>query len=153
MTRTSSRREFIGAGVAAGGCLWLCPLVAQGGDVQPRTTPASPVFDETMSYCCAECTPEKCQWLGNDMDFKTRKAREISDKLAREIKPEEITCSRCRVPEERAFDAIKKCPIRQCVIEKNLTSCAHCGDLEGCQRANPKTRGRALAIRRVVLGA
>jgi hypothetical protein len=112
---------------------------------------ATYVFDERMGYCCAECTPEKCAWLGNDMEFKRKKALELSEKLGRKIAPEEITCSRCRIAANLTPEAIKGCAIRQCVVGKGLLSCAHCPDLAKCTRANPVTRDRALAIQRVVL--
>jgi hypothetical protein len=150
MAKSGSRREFIEAGVVAGGCLLLCPLLARRGAAEAQSTPETLVFDERMSYCCAECTPEKCKWLSNDMEFKTKKARELSEKLGRTFKPEEITCSRCRVPDDQVFKSIKGCRIRQCVIDRKLLSCAHCRELPDCKQANPITRERAVAIRRVV---
>jgi hypothetical protein len=151
MPKIRSRRDFIEAG-AVGGCLLLCPLLARRSAAEAQPTPEACVFDERMSYCCAECTPEKCSWLGNDVEFKRKKALELSGKHGRKITPEEIMCSRCRIPESQALGGIKACPIRVCVIEKKLLSCAHCPELEQCRRANPVTRERALAIQRVVLG-
>jgi len=152
MEKTSSRRDFIETGAVAGGWLLLRPLPAPGATRQTQPTPERYVFDERMSYCCAECTPEKCKWLGNDMEFKTKKASELSKKLGRTLRPEEMTCSRCRVPEDEASDGIRGCRIRQCVVDKKLLSCAHCRELPVCKHGNPTTRERALAIQRVVLG-
>jgi len=150
MGKTCGRREFMHSGTVLAGCVLGCPaLWARDGEGQ-EPTPKAYVFDETMSYCNAECTPERCKWLGDDMEFKREKARELSEKLDRTIRAEEITCSRCRVSEP--FEAIVKCPIRECVVSKGLVSCAHCPELEGCERANSKTRERSLAIQRVVLG-
>jgi hypothetical protein len=151
MGTNESRREFIEIGAIAGGCLLLCPLATRLAAVEAQATPETYVFDETMGYCCAECTPAKCKWLGNDMEFKTQKARELSEKLSKAIKPEEITCSRCRIPEKTTPEAIARCPIRACVVGRGLLSCAHCRELEACKRANPITRERALAIQSVVL--
>jgi hypothetical protein len=153
MENCHSRREFIESGAVAGGCLLLlCPLLARRGAAKAQPTPEAYVFDETMGYCCAECTPAKCKWLSDDMEFKSAKARELSEKYGKKIAPEEITCSRCRIPANRTPAAIKGCPTRACVIERNLLSCAHCRELPECKRANPVTRARALAIQRVVLG-
>ncbi len=152
MTATRGRREFVEAGVAAGGCLLLCPFGAGRAAAEAVPRAGAYVFDETMGYCCAECTPEKCKWLGDDEVWKAEKARETSERLGRIVRPDEITCSRCRIPEEHAFDAIRKCPIRKCAQERKLLSCAHCSELSECERANPKTRERALAIRDAVLG-
>jgi hypothetical protein len=147
-----TRREFIGTGALVGGCVALCPALGRNADAEEERPAPSYVFDERVSYCCGDCTKEKCQWLGGDMEFKRKKAAELSAKLGREIKPEQITCSRCRVADGKAFESIKRCRIRQCVIEKKLLSCAHCPELKGCERANPLTRERALALQRVVLG-
>ena len=143
------RRDFLEAG-AVGACLMLCPMLVRRGAAEGEAA-ATYVFDETMGYCCAECTPEKCKWIGNDMEWKKQKAAELSEKYGRAIKAEEITCSRCRIPANRTPEAIGGCAIRKCVIERNLLSCAHCRELPECQRANPVTRERALAIQRVVL--
>jgi len=144
---TPGRRRFLGTGIA-GGCLLLCPLQARRGDAE--TTPVR-VFDGKISYCCAECTPESCEWLSTDVEVKRKKAAELSKKLGREIPPEQITCSRCRVDDASAFESIRACPIRRCVLEKKVLSCAHCSELPGCKRANPLTRDRALAIRQELL--
>ena len=151
MMNVPGRREFVGKGLAAAGCLLLCPLLARRGRAEAQASADAYVFDETMGYCCAECTPEKCKWLGNDMEFKAKKAAELSEKYGRAIRPEEITCSRCRIPAKLTPEAIGRCPIRQCVVERKLLSCAHCSKLAQCERANPITRARALAIQRVVL--
>ena len=150
--KAQNRREFIEAGAVAGGCLLLCPSLTSRGAAQGQAPTGGYVFDETMAYCCAECTAEKCKWLGNDMTFKTEKARELSEKYGKTIKPEEITCSRCRVPEKRTPEAMKRCRIRACVVGKDLLSCAHCRELSECKIANPNSRERALAIQRVLLG-
>jgi hypothetical protein len=149
MPNAKSRRGFIEMG-AVGACAFLCPGLAAGATAEDEPETRY-VFDETMGYCCAECTPEKCAWLGNDMEFKKKKALELSERLGRKIAPEEITCSRCRVAADVAFEAIKGCATRQCVMAKGLLSCAHCPELEKCTRGNPVTRERALAIQRVVL--
>jgi hypothetical protein len=151
MGTNQSRRELIENGAIVGGCLLLCPMAVRLAAEEARATPETYVFDETMGYCCAECTPAKCKWLGNDQEFKVQKARELSERLGKTIKPEEITCSRCRIPEKTTPEGIARCPIRACVVGRGLLSCAHCGELETCKRANPVTRERALAIQRVVL--
>jgi hypothetical protein len=149
------RREFLEASVLAGGCLALCPLLARAGEGETaaRDERERYVFDETMAYCCAECTPEKCAFLSHDPEIKRQKALELSQKLGREITPEQVTCSRCRVAEEQAFPGIQGCPIRKCVLEKKVLSCAHCEELTTCTRANHLTLERALTIQRVVLGS
>ncbi len=152
MANRHSRREFIETGAIVGGCALLCPLAARLRAADVRPTPEPYVFDETMGYCCAECTSEKCKWLGHDMEFKAEKARELSEKYGRTIKPEEVTCSRCRIPEKRTPEAIGRCAIRVCVVGKGLLSCAHCRELKECKRANPVTRERALTIQRALLG-
>jgi hypothetical protein len=146
-----SRRQFVESGAAVCGLI-LCPLATRRVAAGDRETHKAPVFDETMAYCCAECTPEKCKWLSDDMEWKTQKAREVSEKIGRTIKPEEVTCSRCRIPEKRTAEGLKRCPIRACVVGKDLVSCAHCRELAECKIASPQTRERALAIQRIVLG-
>lgn len=42
------------------------------------------------------------------------------------IPPEEIDCSGCRDTANQTLD--KECPVRPCVIERELDHCAQCGD-------------------------
>jgi hypothetical protein len=140
---TPGRRRFLGTSIA-GGCVLLCPLQARHGAAE--TAPVRS-FDEKIGYCCAECTPEACEWLSTDIAVKRKKAAELGKKLGREIPAEQITCSRCRVDERSAFESIRRCPIRRCVLEKKVPSCAHCAELPSCERANPLTRDRALVLR------
>ncbi len=141
-----SRRRFLRASTLGGSGLLICPLTCRGeAEIVPR------VFDERVGYCCGECTPEKCPFLSTSMEVKKRKAAELKQKLGREITPEQITCSRCRVDDRSAAQSIRSCPVRKCVVGRKLVSCAHCAELPTCKRANPVTRDRALAIRRELL--
>ncbi len=161
------RRAFLQAGVLAGGCLAFCPLLVRGaedddakaqGDRQEKDKDKDKnkkteqyVFDETMAYCCAQCT-ERCPFLSRDPEVRRQKAADLTKKLGREITPEQLTCSRCRVDDSRVFANVRACPIRKCVLDQKLLSCAHCVELPTCARANQLTRERALTIQRVVLG-
>jgi len=132
------RRSFLGRGVLVGGCVAACPfLLRQSARAAGRYT-----FDETMGYCCAECTPEKCAFLSHDPEVKRKKAEELTKKLGRPIAPEDVHCSKCRIPDAQAYDAIRACPIRQCVIGKGLVSCAHCPDLDACEKGVNKERAQ-----------
>jgi hypothetical protein len=144
---TPERRRFLRTSVA-GGCFLLCPLQARRGAAEGPTVRA---FDEKISYCCARCTPESCEWLSTDIEVKRKKAAELERKLGRKILPDEITCSRCRVDEGSALESIRRCPIRRCALDRKVPSCAHCAELPGCKRANPLTRESALAIRQELL--
>ncbi len=142
------RRRFLGMGVACG-CSLVCPRFARSAGAEGTAPP--PAFDDKVGYCCATCTPEACDWLSPKMEVKRKLAAELEKKLGKKVDPERITCSRCRVDDESAFESIRACPIRRCVIERKLVSCAHCAELPACTRANPVTREHALALRQQLI--
>ncbi len=61
-------------------------------------------------------------------------ARVCREKYGIDYKPEEITdCDGCRPEAGRLFPTCARCPIRACVGERRLSSCASCPDF-ACEK-------------------
>jgi hypothetical protein len=158
MREKIDRRGFLGAGVVGGSCVVLCPLarLARGADADEADPPPEklPDFDQ-LTYCCFECTPEMCPLLKasleNDLEFKREQAAKWKKKYGRDFSLDEVFCFGCKVEPARQGEGVKRCSARVCVIERGLTSCAHCAELPTCQRNlwvdYPAFRKHVLGIR------
>jgi hypothetical protein len=150
-TDNPTRRQFLQVGGACGVCA-LCGGLARAGETGE--------YDfEKLTYCCFECDPEKCPTLKatleDDVEYKEKTAVEWSKRYEREVSADEVFCYGCRVPEDKMSLLVKRCDVRQCVLDKGLVSCAHCPDLATCQRnlwtSFPDFRKRVLEIQKKVL--
>lgn len=48
------------------------------------------------------------------------------------LPPAEICCDGCMSVDPHLID--QGCPVRPCVIERDLENCAQCGDYDGCEK-------------------
>ena len=92
---------------------------------------------KTLIACCGlDC--EKCQarkaTVNNDDELRKKIAEEWSQLNGVLITREMINCLGCRVDGLRTPFCEKLCPIRQCVIKKNLKTCGDCSVLESCEK-------------------
>jgi len=83
-----------------------------------------------FAYCglnCSECPALRATVSGNP---ETRKqiAEEWSEIYSADIDPEDINCMGCSTKDERKFSHCFNCSIRQCAMEKSLSSCHECSD-------------------------
>jgi hypothetical protein len=151
----------------------VCPLL-RGDEAAAGTgaaVPALPDFSR-LTYCCYECTPEQCPTLkatlANDTAAKAKQLEVWRDKQAdkvaawekekgRAMTVEDVFCYGCKEEGARLSPVAAQCTARACVIERKLVSCAHCDELETCQKelwvSFPKFRTHVLGIRKALLAA
>lgn len=86
-------------------------------------------MDEMIAYCgldCAECKAFKAT-QAKDSEWKKQLAKEWSDGLKDNFKPEDIDCDGCT--SDRISGWCRKiCNIRPCAAGRKLETCAHCSD-------------------------
>lgn len=87
-----------------------------------------------IAYCGLDC--EKCDaylaTIHNDQVLREKTAKKwtkLNDVL---ILPEHINCEGCRVNGVKTVYCNNFCPIRQCAMEKGVTTCGDCQELETC---------------------
>jgi len=90
-------------------------------------------MNEMIAYCglnCLSC-PIYLATREENKEEQTEKRKEIlrllKENYGFNYRLEDITdCDGCTTDTGRLFSACKDCPIRKCVIEKKLGSCAYC---------------------------
>jgi hypothetical protein len=86
-------------------------------------------MSEMIAYCgldCAECNAFKAT-LAKDSEWKKQLAKKWSEGLKVEFKPEDIDCDGCM--SDRISGWCRKiCKMRPCAEEREVKTCAHCGD-------------------------
>jgi hypothetical protein len=94
-----------------------------------------------LGYCGLNC--EECSVFiataTNDNALRQKTAKKWSQRYAEflqaDLKPEDMHCRGCR-SEDDLFAGCQDCPIRTCVQEKDLASCASCAEYESCVMLN-----------------
>ena len=71
--------------------------------------------------------------MSND-ELRKKVAEEWSQLNGVLITQEMINCLGCRVDGPKTPFCEKLCPIRQCVIKKNLKTCGDCSELDSCEK-------------------
>jgi hypothetical protein len=84
-------------------------------------------MQEILSRCGYRC--DLCLAYKPNADANPDNRQRLSDGWYRyfgfRIPPENIACDGCLAENPRLID--KACPVRPCVIEKNIATCAECG--------------------------
>ena len=92
-------------------------------------------MDKLTACCGLDC--EKCDartaTLTNDDALRERTAALWSKLNGVTITPEMINCTGCRTEGAKAPFCDRLCPIRGCVREKGLDTCADCAQMDGCR--------------------
>ena len=93
------------------------------------------MVNDLIAYCGLNCS--KCDaylaTINNDNELRKKTALLWSNLNGIEIKPEEINCEGCKKDGVKTVFCDKLCPIRQCVLKKNLDSCGSCSKLDSCK--------------------
>jgi hypothetical protein len=86
---------------------------------------------DMFAYCGLDC--EKCDaYLATINDDQA--LREKTAKLNHApILPEHINCQGCRVDGAKTVYCESLCGIRQCALQKGVTTCGDCPELGSCQ--------------------
>ena len=92
-------------------------------------------MDKLTACCGLDC--EKCDartaTLTNDDALRERTAALWSKLNGVTITPEMINCTGCRPAGAKTPFCDRLCPIRGCVREKGLDTCADCAQMDGCR--------------------
>lgn len=116
-------------------------------------------MDEFIAYCglnCNSCpihlaTMEQDNYKQHSMRISI--AKECYEHYGMKLTPEEVNdCDGCRANAGRLFSGCMNCMIRECVISKNLNTCASCDEfacdkLEAMFKLDPEAKNRLQEIR------
>ena len=90
---------------------------------------------DMIAYCGLDC--EKCDaylaTINDDQALREQTAKLWSELNHALILPEHINCQGCRVDGTKTVYCESLCGIRQCALQKGVTTCGDCPELESCQ--------------------
>ena len=109
---------------------------------------------DMIAYCGLDC--EKCDaylaTINDDQALREKTAKLWSELNHAPILPEHINCQGCRVDGVKTVYCESLCGIRQCALQKGVTTCGDCPELESCQTVgailsnNPRCAGEPEGI-------
>lgn len=85
-------------------------------------------MEKMIAHCgqdCKECDAYKAT-ANNNNELRRKTAKEWSEMLGKELKPEDIKCMGCRSTSEAVYQQVPVCKIRACALEKRMETCADC---------------------------
>ncbi len=86
-------------------------------------------MSKMIAYCgldCAECNAFKAS-QAKDSERKKQLAKQWTEGLKVEFKPEDIDCDGCMSDRISGW-CRKVCKIRPCAVKRKVKTCAHCDD-------------------------
>lgn len=90
---------------------------------------------DMIAYCGLDC--EKCDaylaTINDDQALREKTAKLWSELNQAPILPEHINCQGCRVDGVKTVYCESLCGIRQCALQKGVTTCGDCPELGSCQ--------------------
>ena len=90
---------------------------------------------DMIAYCGLDC--KKCDaylaTIHDDQALREKTAKLWAELNHAPILPEHINCEGCRVDGIKTVYCDSLCRIRQCALEKGVTTCGDCQELEKCQ--------------------
>ena len=90
---------------------------------------------DMIAYCGLDC--EKCDaylaTINDDQALREKTAKLWSELIHAPILPEHINCQGCRVDGVKTVYCESLCGIRQCALQKGVTTCGDCPELDSCQ--------------------
>ena len=91
---------------------------------------------DMIGFCGLDC--EKCDaylaTIHDDQALREKTAKYWSEMNHVTILPEHINCEGCRVNGKKTYYCEKLCEIRQCAMNRAMTTCGDCFDRETCQK-------------------
>lgn len=101
-----------------------------------------------IGYCGLDC--EKCDaylaTLHDDQALREKTAKLWAELNQAPILPEHINCQGCREDGAKTFFCESLCAVRRCALERGMTTCGACPELETCRTVaailseNPEAR-------------
>lgn len=90
---------------------------------------------DLIAYCGLDC--ETCDaylaTINNDQALREKTAKQWAALNHAPILPEHISCQGCRADGRKTVYCESLCGIRQCALQKGVTTCGDCPELESCQ--------------------
>lgn len=90
---------------------------------------------DMIAYCGLDC--EKCDaylaTLHDDQALREKTAELWAKLNNAPILPEHINCQGCRVEGAKTVFCERLCAVRRCALERGVTTCGACPDMERCQ--------------------
>jgi hypothetical protein len=91
---------------------------------------------DMIGFCGLDC--EKCDaylaTIHDDQALREKTAKYWSEMNHVTILPEHINCEGCRVNGKKTYYCEKLCEIRQCAMNRGMTTCGDCFDRDSCQK-------------------
>lgn len=91
-------------------------------------------MDKMLAYCGLNCG--KCDaylaTVNNDQALREKTAKLWSELNQTLIQPEDIICEGCRADGKKPIYCESLCDIRHCAMEKGVTTCGDCPEMESC---------------------
>lgn len=89
-----------------------------------------------IAYCGLDC--EKCDAYiatkNNDQALREKTAKLWSELNNVTILPEHINCEGCRTNGVKTYYCDNLCAIRQCAMNKSVSTCGDCAQMEQCEK-------------------
>lgn len=112
-------------------------------------------MNDYIAYCGLDC--ERCDariaTATNDDALREKVAKSWSELNGVTITPEMINCDGCRMNGRKTPYCESLCPIRQCALEKSVSTCSDCGEMLRCEKVGMIIRNNDEARMRLTGGA
>jgi hypothetical protein len=93
---------------------------------------------EMIAACGLSCTscPAYVAGRTTDRPLQEKTAAEWSSAYGIEVKPEDVVCDGCQSTGPRLWSHCAVCNVRACARGKGYSTCAECGEYDGCKAIN-----------------
>ena len=92
---------------------------------------------KTYIACCGlncETCEARIATMHNDDALREKVAKLWSELNGVEITPEMINCTGCRIDGVKTPYCESLCPIRQCAMERKVSTCGTCAEVRSCEK-------------------
>lgn len=107
-----------------------------------------------IGYCGLDC--EKCDaylaTINDDQALREKTAKLWAELNNAPILPEHINCQGCRVDGVKTVFCDSLCAIRQCALQKGVTTCGDCPELDTCTAVGTVISNDAEALENLKAG-
>lgn len=91
-------------------------------------------MSDMIAYCGLDC--RKCDaylaTVNDDQELREKTAKLWAELNHAPILPEHINCDGCRVDGRKTVYCQSLCGIRQCALQREVTTCGDCQEMETC---------------------